>query len=294
MLGFVGALLLVEWPFPATAWWAVTEDFGHVPLFALLTVALLGVTRARSGTVSLRAYAMAAVIAATLGGGTELAQIPVGRDASWTDFWHDLLGIAVALGLYAACDRRLALSRKARGGLVVLCLAGLVPVAWPLVKVARAYAYRASLFPNLTDFSTDRDSFWTIGIGARRVFKPGALVVEFVAERYPGVSWFEPPPDWRGYKNLVLDVENPNDVAMALTLRVHDRQHRSGYTDRFNREFDLAPHARRTIRASLEDIATAPRNRRMDLAHIAGVAVFRSGPPGPRRMVIHALRLEAA
>lgn len=273
-----------------------------MPLFALVAWALLGVFRTRSRATAdpnrgspspLRDYATAALAAIALGGVTELVQIPVGRDASWTDFWHDGLGIAVALGLCAAFDRRFRFRPALRAACIALCIIALTPIAVPIVRVARAYAYRASLWPRLADFSTDRDSFWTVGVGARRVFKPGALEIEFVGERYPGVSWFEPQPDWSGYQTLVLEIENPSDQAMELTLRVHDRQHHSGYTDRFNREFSLASHERRTIRVSLDDIAAAPRGRRMDLTHIAGLAVFRSGPPGPSRMIIYALRLEA-
>lgn len=292
VLALVGALLFVGWPVPNTAWWAVAEDSGHVPLFALLTFALFAEFRARDVAAPVHAYIRAAIVAAILGGVTELIQIPVGRDASWTDLWHDGLGIGGALALRAAVDRRLGIRRLVRAGLILLSVSSLIPIALPIVRVARAYAYRAQLFPRLADFSTDRDSFWTVGVGARRIFRPGSLEVDFVAERYPGVSWFEPEPDWSRFGSLVLDIENPNDSAMEVTLRVHDRQHRSSYSDRFNREFDLAPNERRTVRVSTDDIAQAPRGRRLDLAHIAGVAVFRSGPPGPRRMIIYALKLE--
>lgn len=311
------AALLVKWPFSAKTWWLVTEDLGHVPLFALLTAALFGAFRARSlaavepnptspvdrgetlpaepnggRAVNVRIYALTAVAAMVLAVGSELAQIPVGRDASWTDLRHDGIGIAMALALLAASDRRLALGKPVRWSLIGLCLVAVVVVALPLVRMVRAYSYRAALFPRLADFSTDRDAYWTIGLGARREFSHGSLAVEFIAEPYPGVTWFEPQPDWRGYQRLVLDIENPDDVPVELTLGVHDRHHHSGYSDRFNYEVTLAPKERRTVRIAMEDIAQAPRTRPMDMAHIAGVAVFRSGPPGPRGMVIHALGLE--
>lgn len=209
------AALLVRWPFSAKMWWLVTEDLGHVPLFALLTAALFGVFRARTLAVdepkrssslepgeirqpepngprlaNARVYAWTAAAAAVLAVGSELAQIPVGRDASWTDLRHDSIGIAMALALLAASDRRLALGKAMRWGLVGLCLVAVVIVALPLVRAVRAYSYRAGLFPRLADFSTDRDAYWTIGLGVRREFSHGALSVDFHAEPYPGVTWF--------------------------------------------------------------------------------------------------------
>lgn len=311
VLLLAAAALLVRWPFSSKTWWVVIEDLGHVPLFALLTAALFGVFRARAlrstatsgsdGAVrglkqaagsDVRTYVLTALSAAVLAFGSELAQIPVGRDASWTDIRNDGFGIAISLALLAAVDSRLALGRPWRLGLVALAAIALIPIALPVINAARAYSYRASLFPRLADFSTDRDSYWTIGLGVRREFRPGALEVEFVSGPYPSVTWYEPEPDWRGYQWLMLDVENPDDVPVVLTLRVHDQQHRSGYSDRFNYEFELAPGQRRQVRVALDDVAGAPRTRRMDMANVAGVAVLRSGPPGPRGMNIYALSLE--
>ena len=65
---------------------------------------------------------------------------------------------------------------------------------------------------------------------------------------FPGVSFHEPVPDWRGFKTLVIDVENPEPMPLYLGVRVHDRRHGNTYNDRFNRRFELA--AERAARAA--------------------------------------------
>jgi len=285
-------LLLVNWSFPFTALWRVVEDSGHAPLFALLALSFIGWARARWPNRALRQYGFAAAAAAVLGALSELAQVPVGRDASWGDFVRDLLGTGIALTAFAAFDRRIALPRLARSALALIALAGVVWVALPMIEITRAYAYRTAIFPRLADFSDRRDSFWSRGSGARRTFQGGALIVDFVSEPFPGVAWFEPQPDWRGYQSLVIDVENPNDSPVQLTLRIHDREHSWEYADRFNRNIRLAPRERRVVVVPLDDVMRAPKGRTMDMGHITDVSLYRSEASGPSRMIVHALRLE--
>ncbi|MBK6598436.1 MAG: hypothetical protein IPG25_11375 [Proteobacteria bacterium] len=292
LLPLAALLLLVDWTFPSTTLWRVVEDIGHEPLFALLALALLAVTRSRWPGLPWRQYAVAAVAATVLGAVSELAQVPVGRDASWGDFYRDLLGIGIALTAFAAFDRRNTIAGPWRALFAVAALAGVVWVCAPIVEVARAYAYRATIFPRLADFSAARDSFWSRGSGARRTFEDGALTVDFVSEPFPGVAWFEPQPDWRDYDYLVVDVENPNDSLLQLTLRVHDRAHNWEFVDRFNRNIRLAARERRVVRVPLADIERAPTGRSMDMGHIADVSLYRSESIGPSRMVVYTLELQ--
>ncbi|HRX88134.1 MAG TPA: hypothetical protein P5528_01705 [Steroidobacteraceae bacterium] len=293
LLPIAAILLLVDWTFPFTAMWRVVEDFGHAPLFGVIALALLGVSRSRWPSSVVRQYGFAAVTAAVLGMLTELAQVPVGRDASWGDLSRNFLGIGIALAAFAAFDRRLAIPRSVRVLLVLTAATGLVWTIAPVVEVVQAYRYRTAIFPLLADFSqSSRDSYWSRGSGARRTFENGALRVDFVSEPFPGVAWFEPRPDWRGYDQLVVDVENPNDSLLQLTLRVHDRAHSWEFADRFNRNIRLAPRERRLVRVPLNDIIRAPSGRDMDMGHIADVSLYRSDPAGPSRMIVHSLRLE--
>jgi hypothetical protein len=116
--------------------------------------------------------------------------------------------------------------------------------------------------------------------------------VTFDADKFPGLSMHEPVPDWRAFKTLVIDVENPEAEPLNLGVRVHDRRHGKTYTDRFNRRFDIGPTERRELRISLDDIQHAPRERLMDMGHISDITLLRGGKTGSRRVRIYTARLE--
>jgi hypothetical protein len=289
----VGALLLVDWPLPATAWVRVVEDFSHVPLFAAVTVALYAYWRFPLRGSAWRALWIAAASAIVIGALTELLQTTVGRNGSWGDFHHDLLGVGIALAAIAFVDARLGLTRLVRGVVAVGALLASTMAAQPVAEMYRAYAYRTAVFPNLAGFDDARALYWILARGVRRTLTPSGLDVEFGDGLYPGVSWFEPVPDWRAYRTLVLEVSNPNEQRLEITLRVHDQQHNVEYADRFNRAITLEPGERRVVRVELADIANAPTSRLLDLQRVSDVSVFRSGPAGPRKLRIHRLSLES-
>jgi hypothetical protein len=158
--------------------------------------------------------------------------------------------------------------------------------------MARAYVHRNGQFPVLADFHSRIELYWTVSIGVRRAIDGDALLVDLLAEESPGVSFHEPVPDWRGFKTLAIDVENPDAAPLDLHVRVHDRRHRREFHDRFNRGFELAPRQRRTLRIPLEDIRNGPRDRRMDMAHISDITLFRGAGEGSRKLRIYSLRLE--
>jgi len=81
----------------------------------------------------------------------------------------------------------------------------------------------------------------------------------------------------RGYRALTLDLVNPGDRPLELTLRILDRQHDWRFEDRYNGRLWLPPRSRQGFTIPLEAIANAPDRRRMDLAQIADVLLFRTG-----------------
>ena len=106
------------------------------------------------------------------------------------------------------------------------------------------------------------------------------------------MSFHEPIPDWRRFKTLAIDVENPAAEALGLTVRVHDVGRGRYFSDRFNRSFSFNAGERRVLRIPLDDVRRAPRNRLMNMAQISDVTVFRSRPEGSARMRLHGMRLE--
>ena len=144
----------------------------------------------------------------------------------------------------------------------------------------------------LADFRSRIELTWTMSFGTRREMLDDSLAVEFVADDFPGVSLYEPAPDWSGFKTLVLDVQNPARESLKLGVRVHDFKHKFQYGDRYNGHFDLAAGERRTLRISLEEIRHAPRTRLMDMRRISDITLFRGAPIGSRQLRVFKVSLE--
>lgn len=292
LLPIVAVLLFVDWSFSTTKGWRLLENLGHVPLFALLTVAMFACWRFPPRGGVWRPYWLAAALAAVLALVTEVIQLGVGRDAAWIDVWRDLIGAGIGLALCAAFDRRLSWSAWRHRLVGFAAFVVLLYVLSPLVEAVRAYSHRDAIFPRLADFSNPLEKFWMTGSGAKQKLESGALRVDFVAEPWPGVSWFEPVPDWRDYRHLVVEVSNPNDLPLELTLRVHDFAHNRMFADRFNQRIALRPGERKRVAVPLEAVRAGPTGRELNLAEVSDVTLFRSGAAGPAHMIVHALRLE--
>jgi hypothetical protein len=263
-----------------------------MPLFLIATLAVLVVLRHDFRIEGARLYALSGLIGVGAGFLSEVIQRPLQRDGSWEDVFIDAVGVVCALALFALFDRRSGIGRATRIFASLVALACSVTYLEPIVSMTRAYLHRNGQFPVLANFSSSTELYWVVGYGVNRDLVRGALDVYFDAEPFPGVSLHEPMPDWRGFKTLIIDVENPEVEPLDLGVRVHDRRHGKTYFDRFNRHFELAPTERRQLRISIDDIQRAPRERLMDMGHISDITLFRGATTGSRRVRIYSLRLE--
>jgi VanZ family protein len=287
-----GLLLFVPLPFPLTYAGRTIENAGHTPLFFLLTMGLLFALRDLPRFTGARLYAVAGLVGAGTGFLSEVIQRPLSRDASWEDVAADAIGAVLALSMYALFERRSNLARRDRLAALLIAIACVAVFLAPIVRMARAYVHRNGQFPVLADFHSRIELYWTLSVGVNREIAGDALQVDFVADEFPGVAFHEPVPDWRQYKTLVIDLENPEVEALGLVVRVHDLKHIHMFHDRFNRSFTLAAGERRTLRIPLEDIRHGPRGRLMDMAHISDITLFKGVPKGSRRLRVYLLRLE--
>ena len=285
-------LLFVPLPMPPTFAGRTIENAGHTPLFLIATLAVLVMLRHDLRIEGARLYALAGLIGGGAGLLSEIVQKPLRRDASWEDVFADVVGVVCALALYALFDRRTGLSRSTRIAASFVALVCIVMYLEPIVSMTRAYLHRNGQFPVLANFSSSTELYWVVGYGVNLDIVRGALEVDFDAEPFPGVSLHEPVPDWRGFKTLIIDVENPEVEPLELGVRVHDRRHGKIFIDRFNRSIELAPTERRTLRIALADIHRGPRERLMDMGHISDITLFRVAKAGSRRVRIYSLRLE--
>ena len=287
------ALLFVPLRIPPTYAGRIIENAGHMPLFFIGTLFALSILRHDWEVAGARLYAYAGLIGAAASLASEVMQKAVHRDPSWEDVLADLVGIVCVLAVHAVVNRREKLTTATRAFAALVALACIAAYLFPIINMARAYLHRDAQFPVLAKFDSRIELSWIVGYGIRRGVYGGALEVEFVREVFPGFSFFEPVPDWRRYKTLVIDAENPEtEYVLHLGVRVHDIGHGREFADRFNRKFDLGPAERRSLRVPLEDIHLAPRNRLMNMAQISDVTLFRTKEGGSQRLRLHSMWLE--
>jgi hypothetical protein len=160
-------LAVVLAPIPgSTRWIGALHDTAHAPIFGFVAILLLIAARrdARLGRMPpWTGYVLAFCASALLGVATELAQIPMGRDATLSDAGRDVLGAFAFLVMFAAFDpvlqgRAHAFSRRIVLALLTLPL--LFVAVKPGVDAAAAYARRAAQFPVLADFSARFDDYF--------------------------------------------------------------------------------------------------------------------------------------
>jgi len=282
----------------------LVQKLGHPGVFALIAIAMIALQlQPRPEGRPWRAYLIAFLTAVAIGAATEVGQVFTHRDPAVADVGLDALGALCALALAAAFDRRV-WDGWPRGTTVRLLAAALglglaLAVLAPFAVGVLAYARRAYNFPVLFRADTGLDRYFLVhgrftaetvagadGGASRRVLR-----VPLARRPYDGVTIFEPSPDWRGFRALEVAVENPGAQPLDLTVRVDDRSHNGSFEDRYNGVFRVPPGARRQIEIALDDIEAAPRGRRLDLAHVGPVVIFRAGAGGPDAFLLERVTL---
>ena len=153
--------------------------------------------------------------------------------------------------------------------------------------------------PDLYDFQQDHpERFWRGNITrtSGENCGPGdgdGLSIALTTRRYSGASLDNLPPDWRGYDELSVVLWNPQAYTIPMTLRINDLTHEqvsNQYHDRFNRQYRIEPGVN-IIRQSLDEIAEAPRDRRMHMDDIRRLMLFTSDLHLPGHLCLSTLRL---
>ena len=169
----------------------------------------------------------------------------------------------------------------------------------PVIYCAAAYGVRAYRFPIILQLSTRLDRYFvelqncsaSIVIIQDEKERVPALRIRFSRVDFPGVVLTEPEPDWRGFSRLRIEVANPGENPVRLGLRVHDQYHNRKYADRFNTEFRVEPGPAEVFEVPLSRVESAPAGRRLDLARIGGLVLFRLSPYDPGSPELMLLRV---
>ena len=265
----------------------VLNNSAHAPVFGAFAVVVLVLLRRHSSLPASAACLVAFLIALAAGGAIELIQPQLGRAAEWRDLRSDALGALAGLAIYAAFSVSAAWRRWLA---IAVAIAAAVPIVWPVAQASQAYLVRLRKFPVIVQDLEPADRYFihlrsadavaeALPVAWARDGDPPSLRVRIAGGSWPGIDHVEPQPDWSGYSLLKLDLTNPDDLPLALTLRVHDGLHDNRAADRFNRSFELAPHSRAVLAVPLREIAEAPDGRMLDLSSVAGLLLFASGNP---------------
>ncbi len=293
-----------------TLLWRAISNAGHVPLFGILSFAILRLSIRVLGRYITSIpwhYVVALAGCAFLGLASEYAQILGPRDADTIDLVRDMAGAVAFLGVLMAFDRKLTTwwqNRRRQSKLVLLIFATLTGTIGILPAGLWAVAtwHRDNSFPILSNFDSVWDSwFWdTRNINfviadppAGWKKPPGDCValLTFLPGEYPSFTCVEPVPDWIGYRFLSFEAYSDQDTLISLTLKIEDMDHDETYYDRFNRIVIIKPGANRVV-IPLDSVRQAPVSREMDLTSIALFSLFAGRTERPFTVYVDDFRLQ--
>ena len=306
------AVLAIRLGRPRGMLWPHVYDAVHITCSALLALIALRLSRRVLAGVfqhPMWHYLIAAAVVTGVGGGIEVLQLVGPGHASVGDVIRDSLGGLSALLFALSIDRDrgqdVAASALRRWGLraaaaVVFCLA-----FSSTARAIGAFALRYERFPTLANFEPpwERD-FIEAGGGAVLTVQPppnvftrahGKAVAKVVFAKgkgtYGGLELSRLVGNWSSYGALIFEVYSAETSPVSLELRVHDRHHRSKYSDRFNTSL-VVPPGQTTVSIPIESIRNGPTGRQMDMAGIRGIILFLVSPAKPVTLYFDDFRLE--
>ncbi|MBI1425086.1 MAG: hypothetical protein GC149_16690 [Gammaproteobacteria bacterium] len=278
--------------------WSEINNTGHIGAFLIIWLYLFNLFPrfTRLSTTQLFVVVIGStLVAAEL---IEIVQGWIGRDDELQDVWDSGVGAMLAIAFCSIQVRSLSLWQRAAWR--TLALSGLVAVPWSIWSNLADEAFLHRQFPVLTDFSTPFElTRWDRNAAAIQIRKnPGtgqkSLAIEFRPAEYSTVTLQYFYPDWQGYKELILDVTNPESSDLPVVLRAHDilhKRHHYEMNDRFNRRLVIKP-GHQIISVALEEIRKAPATRQMDMRHMEDLSIFTVQARSNRHLYINKIYLE--
>jgi len=238
-------------------------------------------------------YLIAFVTSVVFGAVIELIQYYGPRDADLYDLFLDILGSFATLGVYATLDPHLQIfwvrrAVKVRRALRYICILIFILGLCPPILWGVSYIKRARAFPQICSFESYwQNKFLIINWADLKITPPprdwltvdGDWVARLTLRPapYPGLTIYEPYPDWIGYEKLCLSVYSLYDTTLSLAVRIDDIHHDQTAGDRYTHRFRITQGEKR-ICIPLADVQAAPVHREMDMANIVAVWLFISQP----------------
>lgn len=271
--------------------WREITDFGHTPLFGVLSLIILGfftLILGDSKTNRVYLYLAAFVTTTILGVITELLQIVGPRDADLWDIVRNIEGAASFLALYVFVDRRVVkgtgILTKFRkhisiAGIIIFILSLVPTILW-----GATYFKRNALYPRIIVFDSSLFfRFLDTNYARLKAVDPPKEFASAVGEKvgkltvypgdYCGFEMEEPFPNWFHAHILEFNVYVPKDTTFSLSIRIDDKEHNLEFTDRYTGAFMLH-QGENKISIPVGEIERAPETRHADIRNIDYIFVF--------------------
>jgi hypothetical protein len=313
VLLLLGLLSFLFIPVPShTFFWKAVNNFAHVPLFGIVAILLLNVSRMLFTVWSwppIRYYVVAMMGALALALLTEVLQsFGATRHPEVSDVVRDLVGAMCGLGLFCTYDsqmsgkwpnwRQFPLRTIIR--LSVVLVIGIT--LFPVVGWTYAYWDRASRFPSILQFASDWEMKFVKAsdselqvvvplVGWKKSAEDKVGRVVFHAKTYPGIRIDEPYPDWSRFSHFQLDIFSELTSLQSLVIRIDDLHHNNEHSDRFNKAVTISPGLNH-IQIPIDDIRLAPVGREMDLRAMKSVLLFAVNPREEFTLYVDNIHLE--
>ncbi len=268
-------------------------DQVHVPFLMALT--LLMYWRGPL-TGRLKPAVLAAVI---LGGGIEFVQILVGRAALLADFFLDLAGITLAVGLvlWKGHQNRMGLA------IIILIFGVLSSQLYFLPGLVMGSYHARQSFPVVSDFEGPHEQWlWSSSYDAQLDIisipdsprGPGHVlrIESGPPSRWPGAQMKHFPHNWSVFKTLTFDVRHvtPNRETVPFSLRLDDYRSRRDQTWVNNRF--TATSEWKTFSMTVNQRQVSHGERIMELQDMSHLLVFLSDKKDSTVIQIDNLRLD--
>ena len=270
-------------------------DLCHIIAYAILLVFVIRLSRTYASLSLFYQFFLAAIIASLLGMLIEFIQLYTGRTFSLHDVLLNVVGALTAVALVSP-------KVKAVNGLTAKVIRLAVILSLLMVsKNAIIFGYDGyeayRQFPVLFDLSSPFElTRWRgqmVKYDSGEFENSKVLRAEFLPTRYSTLIFDHFPRDWTGFKQIELDIYNPQSVDVKLHIRIHDLAHYEGispYSDRYNSKLILKPGWNTEI-ISLDDIRLSPRKRQMDMRRIHQLMLFFPNISAAKTLLIRRISL---
>jgi len=273
-------------------------NFGHVPLFFLITAMVLWVLDWSNWPVTgLKNYIRAFVISLFLAVLTEALQILTPeRSFQFGDIIYDVIGSVIFLLVSYQHKRSVGQRSKKIMNVIagILSISAMIPVISAGIDEIRATHDFPLLgsFESFTEISRWRTNGATIKRGLKHATHGEfSLMVTFSPGLYPGITMNYPPRDWRNQDILSFDIFLEEEKTFELIIRINDLLCDEEYEDRYKRTISLIPGAN-YITIPLSEVEQAPKDRKFEMGHISVLSISSFNLTEHRIVYVDNIRLE--